>query len=104
MKKAIVAFVASALLAVPAFAATTETKGEFGNHCAYGLTMGKQVMTDCKINWVDHGKTYCFSSEEAKTNFSKDTAANLKKAEEGFAKANAGAAHADAKAEAHKSM
>lgn len=105
MKKAIIAFVASALLAAPAFAATEAPKGEFANHCAYGLTMGKQVMTDCKINWVDKGKTYCFSSEEAKTNFSKDTAANLKKAEEGYAKATAGTAH-DAKeaVEAHKSM
>lgn len=107
MKKAIIAFVASVLIAAPAFAATTDaTKGEFGNHCAYGLTMGKQVMTDCKINWVDKGKTYCFSSEEAKANFAKDAAANVKKAEEGFAKASAGTTH-DAhatKEEAHKSM
>ena len=89
MKKLLIlgAFV---LLASPmAFAETKAgTHGEFGNHCAMGLTMGKQVTTDCSINWTDSKthKTYCFSSEAMKNEWAKNTEANEKKASEQFAK------------------
>lgn len=76
------------LFAAPAFAAEHGMKGEFGDHCAMGLVKGMQVTTDCSIHMMDNNthKTYCFSSEEMKTEFEKDSAANIKKAEEEFAK------------------
>ncbi|MDZ4786063.1 MAG: hypothetical protein SGJ02_08310 [bacterium] len=62
--------------------------GEYGNHCAMGLTMGKQVSTDCSINWVDTAskKTYCFSSKEMMEQWAKDTKANEAKATAEFHK------------------
>jgi YHS domain-containing protein len=79
--------VASLFVASTAFAATPTT-GEYGNHCAEGLVQGKQVATDCKINWKDSksGKTYCFSSEEMKAEFSKNTEENIKKADAAYSK------------------
>ncbi len=88
MKKFLLAsFVCCAFGASSAFAATGAT-GEYGNHCAWGLTMGKQVMTDCKINWKDSAsnKTYCFSNEEAKSHWAKDTKTNITKANSEYAK------------------
>jgi YHS domain-containing protein len=63
--------------AATAFAAT----GEFGNMCSWGLANHKDVKTDCSVNATIKGKTYCFSSEEAKANFMKNPEANLAKAE-----------------------
>jgi YHS domain-containing protein len=65
------------MLATAAFAAT---EGEFDNMCAMGLTMGKEVKTDCSINAQIDGKTYCFGNEDAKAEFMKDPAGNLAKA------------------------
>jgi YHS domain-containing protein len=64
-----------------ATAAVAATKGEFGNMCAEGLAMHKQIKTDCGVNAAYKGKTYCFGNEQAKTDFMKDPAANLTKAE-----------------------
>ena len=87
MKKIVIslAAVAMAFSVSSAFAADAAT-GEYGNHCAMGLTMGKEVKTDCKINWQDTAthKTYCFSSEEMKADWAKDTKANIAKADEAF--------------------
>lgn len=90
--------VASLLLSVaPAFAADTQGSSthEFDGMCATGLVMGKEVKTDCKINWTDSKthKTYCFSSEEMKKTFAADTSAHIKKAEENYSKAHAGTGH-----------
>jgi YHS domain-containing protein len=63
--------------ATTAYAAT----GEFGNMCSWGLANNKDVATDCSVNTSIKGKTYCFSSPEAKANFLKDPTANLAKAE-----------------------
>jgi len=89
MKKIFAAAIASLFVAGSAFAAPTT--GEYGKHCAWGLTMGKQVATDCSINWTDSTshKTYCFSSQEAKTSWAKDTTANTKKADTEFSKVTA---------------
>ena len=86
MKKIVAGAIASLFVAGVAFAAPTA--GEFGNHCAWGLTMGKQVATDCKINWTDEKthKTYCFSSDEAKTSWAKDVAGNEQKASTEYSK------------------
>jgi YHS domain-containing protein len=64
-------------LATAALAAT----GQFNNMCSWGLANSKDVPTDCSVNTTIKGKTYCFSSAEAKANFMKDPDANLAKAE-----------------------
>jgi len=69
-------------LATTALAAT----GEFNNMCAEGLAMHKKIETDCAINAQVEGKTYCFGSEEAKTEFMKNPQANLKKANKYYSK------------------
>ncbi len=69
-------------LSALAFAA----KGEFGDLCALGLTMGKEVKTDCAVNEMIGGKTYCFSSADAKGKFMTDAPAMVAKAEQNFVK------------------
>ena len=64
-------------LTTAALAAT----GEFNNMCTEGLSLGKDVNTDCSINALLDGKTYCFGSEQAKTDFMKDPKGNLAKAQ-----------------------
>jgi YHS domain-containing protein len=64
-------------LATTAYAVT----GEFSNMCSWGLANQKDVKTDCSVNATIKGKTYCFSSQEAKDNFMKSPDANLAKAE-----------------------
>jgi YHS domain-containing protein len=65
-------------LYLPAQAAT---EGEFGNDCVMGLALGKEIKTDCSINAVYAGRTYCFGNEIAKELF-------LKKPEEFLLKAH----------------
>jgi YHS domain-containing protein len=65
-------------LAAPAVAAT---KGQFGNMCTMGLAMHKNVPTNCSVNTIYKGKTYCFGNEQAKSQFLKNLNANLAKAE-----------------------
>jgi YHS domain-containing protein len=72
----------SLALAAGALAAT----GEFNNMCAEGLALHKEIKTDCSVNTVYKGKTYCFGSEQAKQDFMKDPAANLAKAEQFYSK------------------
>ena len=64
-------------LTTAALAAT----GEFGNMCAEGLSLGKDINTDCSINGDFKGHTYCFGSAQAKTDFMKDPEGNLAKAQ-----------------------
>ena len=64
-------------LATAAFAAA----GQFDNMCSWGLANHKDVKTDCSVNATIAGKTYCFSSPEAKADFMKAPDANLAKAE-----------------------
>jgi YHS domain-containing protein len=61
-----------------ALAATT---GEFNNMCTKGLALGKDINTDCSVNAILDGKTYCFGSEAAKTEFMKDPKGNMAKAQ-----------------------
>ena len=60
--------------------ATAAIAGEFDNQCSWGLANGKKVLTDCSVNAAIKGKTYCFSNEQAKTEFMKNPDANLAKA------------------------
>ena len=55
--------------------------GEFNNMCTEGLSLGKDVQTDCSINAQLNGKTYCFGSKDAMTEFMKDPTGNLAKAQ-----------------------
>jgi YHS domain-containing protein len=63
-------------LATAAYAAT----GQFGNMCTWGLANHKDVQTDCSVNATIKGKTYCFSSADAKSQFMKNPSSNLTKA------------------------
>ncbi len=54
-------------LSLPAAA----TEGEFDDNCVMGLALGKEIKTDCSVNTVYAGKTYCFGNETAKQLFLK---------------------------------
>ncbi len=71
---------AGALLLGLASAALAAT-GEFNNMCTEGLALGKDINTDCSVNAVIDGKTYCFGSDQAKTDFMKDPKGNMAKAQ-----------------------
>ena len=60
--------------------ATVIRPKEYGNMCAMGLALGKEVQTDCSINAQIDGTTYCFANEDAKATFMKDPQGNLAKA------------------------
>ena len=64
-------------VATTAYAAT----GEFNNQCSWGLANHQNVQTDCTINSSYRGKTYCFGSQQAQTNFMMHPHRNLAKAE-----------------------
>ena len=55
-------------VSLPAAAAT---EGEFGGECVMGLALGKEIKTDCSVNTVYAGSTYCFGNETAKQLFLK---------------------------------
>jgi len=73
------AFAGALLLGLTA--AALAATGEFNNMCTEGLALGKDINTDCSINTLLDGKTYCFGSEQAKTDFMKDPKGNLAKAQ-----------------------
>ena len=77
MKKYLLASVLLVGFAGSAYAVT----GQFDNMCSWGLANHKDVQTDCSVNATIKGSTYCFSSQDAKTNFMKSPDSNLKKAE-----------------------
>jgi len=60
--------------------------GEFNNMCTEGLSLGKDINTDCSINTVLDGKTYCFGSKEAMAEFMKNPKENLAKAQAYYSK------------------
>jgi YHS domain-containing protein len=82
------AFVGALLLGL-ATAALAVT-GEFSNMCTMGLASGKDIQTDCSINTQIQGKTYCFGSKEAMTQFMADPSGNLAKAQAYYSKKHPG--------------
>jgi YHS domain-containing protein len=46
-----------------------------------GLASGKDIQTDCSVNAQLQGKTYCFGSKEAMTQFMANPTGNLAKAQ-----------------------
>jgi YHS domain-containing protein len=89
MKSYITSAFAGALLLGLATAALAAT-GEFNNMCTEGLALGKDINTDCSVNTSIGGKTYCFGSEAAKTEFMKDPNGNMAKAQEYYSKKHPG--------------
>jgi YHS domain-containing protein len=81
--------VAGALLLGLASAALAVT-GQFDNMCTMGLASGKDIQTDCSINAQLQGKTYCFGSKEAMTQFMADPTGNLAKAQTYYSKKHPG--------------
>jgi YHS domain-containing protein len=90
MRAFISSALAGALVLGLATATLAATKGEFNNMCTQGLAMGKDVHTDCSVNAIIKGKTYCFGSETAKAEFMKDPEGNLAKAQAYYSKKHAG--------------
>jgi YHS domain-containing protein len=64
--------------------------GEFDNMCTMGLASGKDIQTDCSVNAQVQGKTYCFGSKEATTQFMADPSGNLAKAQTYYSKKHPG--------------
>jgi YHS domain-containing protein len=64
--------------------------GEFSNMCTMGLASGKDIQTDCTVNAQLQGKTYCFGSKEAMTQFMADPSGNLAKAQTYYSKKHPG--------------
>ncbi len=87
MKNTIMSAVAGAILLGMSTAALAVT-GEYNNMCAMGLALGKDIATDCSVNAQIGGKTYCFGSAEAKTEFMKNPDGNLAKAQAYYAAKN----------------
>lgn len=72
---------AATLLLVGATSAAAALTGEFGSECVMGLALGKDIATDCSVNTVFNGKTYCFGNEQAKAIFLKRPEEFLTKAQ-----------------------
>jgi YHS domain-containing protein len=63
--------VAAALLLGLSLPAAAAGEPEFDGECVMGLALGKDIKTDCSVNTVYGGKTYCFGNETAKQLFLK---------------------------------
>ncbi len=71
MKALLRSAVVAAALFTSSIGAAIATEGEFGGECVMGLALGKDIKTDCSVNTVYDGKTYCFGNETAKQLFLK---------------------------------
>jgi YHS domain-containing protein len=81
MRRNITPAFASALLLGLGTTAALAVNDEFSDMCAMGLASDKYIQTDCSINMEIQGKTYCFGSKEAMTQFMADPSGNLAKAQ-----------------------
>ena len=77
--------VAGAFLLGMATAAMAVT-GEFGNRCAMGLAIGKDIQTDCSVNAPLEGKTYCFVRQGGHGRVPENPTGNLAKAQANYSK------------------
>jgi YHS domain-containing protein len=65
------------------------SQAEFGGECPEALAEGQHVATNCTVTWVGKdGKTYCFSTEAAKTVFLQSPDEKLSRAREFMAASN----------------
>ena len=81
MRKNFTSAFAGALLLGLGTTAALAVNDEFSDMCAMGLASDKYIHTDCSINMEIQGKTYCFGSKEAMTQFMADPTGNLAKAQ-----------------------
>jgi YHS domain-containing protein len=64
--------VLAGLILLGSSATAEEVQGEFGNACVTSLAFGKTFITDCTVNTVYQGKTYCFGNEKSREVFLKN--------------------------------
>jgi YHS domain-containing protein len=81
MRRNITSAFAGALLLGLGTTAALAVNDEFSNKCAMGLASSHDIQTDCSINMEIQGKTYCFGSQSALTQFMADPSGNLAKAQ-----------------------
>ena len=62
--------------------ATAAVAMEYNKADATSVAMGKPKRTDCSVAEVIGGKTYCFESADSKSEFMKDSAGNISKADD----------------------
>ena len=55
-----------------------------------GLALHKNIATDCSVNTIYRGKTYCFGNRQAKAQFLKSPRVNLAKAQSFYRKEHHG--------------
>ena len=82
MRRNITSAFAGALLLGLGTTAALAVNDEFSNKCAMGLASSHDIQTDCSINMEIQGKTYCFGSQSALTQFMADPSDNLAKAQD----------------------
>ena len=85
MKHLKILFTASLLLLSSTIFAAEPPTGEFGNNCTNGLSKQTFHATNCAINEVYKGKTYCFSNDGARDSFLFDQDNMIAKAEKFYA-------------------
>ena len=81
-----IVFASTALLVSSIVFAAPQVHGEFGDNCTNGLSRNTFHATNCAINEVYKGKTYCFSNEGARDSFLFDPQAMIDKASIFYAK------------------
>jgi YHS domain-containing protein len=86
MRRSLLGIVAAVMLLGVSGALAAETQGEFDNACATSLALEKVYKTDCSINTVYKGKTYCFGAEHSKELFLKNPDGVIARAEAFYAK------------------
>ena len=58
--------------------------GEYGNMDAMALAQGQVIKTDCSISSQVDGKTYCFGSQTAMTQFMQNPKRHIRKAQANY--------------------
>ena len=79
----VIRFIAFAILSL---STSLTFAGEFGDNCVGSLASGQMMKTDCKINAMYKGKTYCFGSEDSKVGFMTHPEESIAKAAAFYAK------------------
>ena len=85
MRRSLLGAVAAVMLLATNGALAAETQGEFDNACVTSLALEKVYKTDCSINTVYKGKTYCFGAEHSKELFLKNPDGVVARAEAFYA-------------------
>ena len=80
MKKMNALLAGASLLVASLLAANVAWAGEFADYCTNGLSKGALHQTNCAINELYKGKTYCFSNEGARDSFLFDQDGMIEKA------------------------